>query len=109
MGYEYMKDKFAVSGFVPIPSETVKPPCINECPIQVEGKVVAVHEPGGEWPKERLETFSIVEVLVTRIHAREDIVIPDSDNIDTEQWYPMLYVFRHYFETGKDLGRTFKA
>jgi flavin reductase (DIM6/NTAB) family NADH-FMN oxidoreductase RutF len=109
IGYEYVKDKFAKSGLVPIPSETVKPPRINECPIQVESKVVAVHEPGGEWSKERPETFAIVEVLVTRIHAHEDVVIPDSDQIDTEQWQPLLYVFRHYFGTGKDLGRTFKA
>lgn len=31
------------------------------------------------------------------------------DHIDTRRWQPLLYVFRHYFGTGPDLGRTFKA
>jgi len=109
IGYEYVKDKFALSGLTPISSETVKPPRINECPIQIEGKVVATHGPGGEWPSERPETFSIVEVLVTKIHAHENIIVPESDYIDTNHWQPLLYVFRHYFGTGEDLGRTFKA
>ena len=38
-----------------------------------------------------------------------DIVIPDTNHIDTNRWSPLLYVFRHYFGTGPDLGRTFKA
>ena len=109
IGYEYVKDKFALSGLTPIISETVRPTRINECPIQIEGKVVAVHEPGGNWPDDRPETFSIVEILVTKTHAHEDIVVPNTDHIDTSRWQPLLYVFRHYFDTGKDLGRTFKA
>jgi hypothetical protein len=24
-------------------------------------------------------------------------------------WKPLFYVFRHYFSTGADLGKTFKA
>ncbi len=109
IGYEYVKDKFEQSGFTPIPSETVKPPRIDECPIQIEGKVVATHRPGGEWPAERPDTFSIIEIQVLKVHAHEDIIIPGSDFIDTNRWHPLLYVFRHYFETGKDLGQTFKA
>ncbi len=109
IGYEYVKDKFALSNLTSIPSETVKPPRINECPIQIEGKVVATHEPGGEWSSEHPETFSIVEILVKKVHAHEDIVAPESDYIDTSRWRPLLYVFRHYFGTGEDLGRTFKT
>ena len=109
IGYEYVKDKFVLSGLMPIPSETVKPPCINECPIQIEGKVIATHESSGEWSNERPETFSIVEILVTKVHAHEGIVVPESDYIDTSRWQPLFYVFRHYFGTGEDLGRTFKA
>lgn len=70
---------------------------------------MAIHGPSGDWPKERPETFSIVEVLMTKVHAHENILIPNSDKIDTDQWHPLLYVFRHYFGTGKELGRTFKA
>ena len=108
IGYEYVKDKFSLSGFTSLSSETVKPPRITECPIQIEGKVVSSHSPE-EWPLDRASAFSIVEILVTKVHAHEDIVIPETDYIDTNQWHPLFYVFRHYFGTGKELGKTFKA
>ncbi|MGZ9719124.1 hypothetical protein [Rhizobium miluonense] len=44
-----------------------------------------------------------------RVHAHRDIVIPGTNHIDTGRWSPLLYVFRHYFGIGPDLGRTFKA
>lgn len=109
IGYEYVKDKFSKSGLTPFPSETIKPERINECPIQVESKVMDVHSPGGKWPEERPESFSIVEVLVTAFHAHENIVLPDSNHIDTNKWKPLLYVFRDYFGGGENLGRTFKT
>ncbi len=37
------------------------------------------------------------------------IVVPGTSHIDTARWSPLLYVFRHYFGTGPDLGRTFKS
>lgn len=109
IGYHFEPDKFAASGFTPQPSEQVVPPRIAECPIQLEARLVTAHDPGGAWPGERPEAFQIVEVKVVRVHAREDIVIPGTNHIDTARWQPLLYVFRHYFGTGPDLGRTFKA
>jgi flavin reductase (DIM6/NTAB) family NADH-FMN oxidoreductase RutF len=109
IGYHFEPDKFAASGFTPQPSEQVAPPRIAECPIQLEARLVTAHGPGGAWPSGRPEAFQIVEVKVVRVHAREDIVIPRTNHIDTARWQPLLYVFRHYFGTGPDLGRTFKA
>jgi len=109
IGYEHQKDKFAHSGFTAQASDLVKAPRIAECPIQFEAEVVAAHTPGGEWPAARPEDFRIVEARVLRVHAHREIVVPGSDHIDTEKWSPLLYVFRHYFGTGRDLGRTFKA
>jgi len=109
IGYKFEPDKFAASGFTPQNSELVRPLRIAQCPIQLEAELVACHDPGGEWPKERPEAFQIVEVKVVRVHAHEDIVISGTNHIDTARWQPLLYVFRHYFGTGPDLGRTFKA
>jgi flavin reductase (DIM6/NTAB) family NADH-FMN oxidoreductase RutF len=109
MGYEYIKDKFKLSGLTAIASEIVKPSRIIECPIQIEGIIVSSHKPGGGWSDERPETFSIVEVLVKKVHAHEDILLPDSNHIDTSCWHPLLYVFRHYFGTGQNIGKTFKS
>ena len=108
-GYEYVKDKFTKSGLTAFPSETIRPVRINECPIQVETKVMDIHSPGGEWPEERPESFSIVEVLVTAFHAHENIIIPNSNHINTNAWKPLFYVFRDYFGGGENLGRTFKT
>ncbi len=109
IGYEFEPEKFDRSGFTPLASEIVMPQRIAECPIQFEAEVMDVHEPGGEWPGERPEAYQIIEARVVRVHAHRRVVIPGTNHIDTARWSPLLYVFRHYFGTGPDLGRTFKA
>ncbi len=109
IGYRFEADKFGASGLTPQAADLVRPLRIAECPIQFETEVVAWHDPGADWPRERPEAFQIVEAKVLRVHAHKDIVIPGTDHVDTARWSPLLYVFRHYFGTGPDLGRTFKA
>ncbi len=108
-GYRFEADKFDVAGLTPQAADLVRPPRIAECPIQFEAEVVASHSPAMEWPPERPEAFRIVEAKVVRVHAHRNIVIAGTNHIDTSRWSPLLYVFRHYFGTGPDLGRTFKA
>jgi flavin reductase (DIM6/NTAB) family NADH-FMN oxidoreductase RutF len=109
IGYRYEADKFAASGLTALPSDLVRPPRIAECPLQFEAEVVSAHQPGADWPKERPESFQIVEAKVLRVHAHKNIVIPDSNYVDTTRWSPLLYVFRRYFGTGPSLGQTFRA
>lgn len=105
MGYEYEPDKFARGGFTPLPSTTVRAARVAECPLQLEARVVAVHTPAGE----EAGLFRIVEAQVTHVHAHEDVVVPGTSHVDTDRWNPLLYVFRHYFGGGHDLGRNFRA
>lgn len=109
IGYRFESDKFDVGDFTPQAADLVRPLRIAECPIQFEAEIVASHAPGGEWPSERPEDFRIIEAKVIRVHAHESIVVPGTNHIDTSRWSPLLYVFRHYFGVGPDLGRTFKA
>jgi len=109
IGYESEREKFDRAGFTPLASEIVRPDRIAECPIQFEAEVMDVHGPGGQWPAERPEAYQIIEAKVVRVHAHRRIVIPGTNHIDTARWSPLLYVFRHYFGPGPDLGRTFKA
>lgn len=109
IGYEYVADKFALGDFTPIPSEIVKPPRIAECPMQIEANILAMHgwnEPAGAAIH---PGYMIVETKALRIHAHQQIVVPGTQHIDTDQWHPLFYVFRHYFGTGEDLGRNFRA
>ena len=101
--YRYEKDKFKAAGLTPVPSEIVKPPRVLECPLQIEGVVKNIYR----MDQSDVEA-AIVEIEAVRVHAHRSIVM-DEEHVDTGKWHPLFYVFRHYFSTGKELGRTFKA
>jgi flavin reductase (DIM6/NTAB) family NADH-FMN oxidoreductase RutF len=65
--FRYEPDKFHAAGLTSIASETVKPPRVADCPLQLEAKVTAIHEPASR---------------------------PDGE---------------HYFGTGEEIGRSFRA
>lgn len=104
--FRYEPRKFQAAGLTPIAAETVKPPRIAECPLHLEAKVTAIHEPA---TRPDGEHFRIVETHVQRVHALTSIVKPATIHIDPRQWSPLLYVFRHYFGTGEEIGRSFRA
>jgi flavin reductase (DIM6/NTAB) family NADH-FMN oxidoreductase RutF len=104
--FRHEPDKFGAAGLTPVSSETVKAPRIAECPLQLEAKVTAIHEPA---TRPDGEYFRIVEAHVQRVHALPRIVKEDTSHIDTQRWSPLLYVFRHYFSTGEELARSFRA
>lgn len=104
IGYEHIADKFELGGFTPLAAELVGPPRIAECPLQFEARVKAIH---GD-PSDMLG-YLVIETEVLRIHAHRSVTVPGTDHIDTARWSPLLYVFRHYFGTGPDLGKTFRA
>lgn len=94
--------KFEAAGLTPQPSETVSASRVRECPVQLEATVNAIHRPADA-------SFGIVETRVRRIHVAADLVIDGTNHVDLERWRPLFYVFRHYFSTGDELGRTFRA
>ncbi|MBU8896975.1 flavin reductase [Corallococcus sp. M34] len=108
MGYSHEPRKFQRAGFTPVASDTVAPPRVGECPLQLEAVLLNVHSAtvlsGGAAPG-----FAIAELRVTRVHAHERITVPGTHHVDVEQWQPLLYVFRHYVGTGAVLGRNFRA
>ena len=109
-GYHYEPNKFQAAGLTPLPSDTVRPPRIAECPFQIEARIVAAHAPGGgAWEIGCEHSFAIIETQVQRVHAHEDVTIAGTNYVDVSRWQPLLYVFRHYVETGRDLGRNFRA
>lgn len=108
IGYYFEPDKFAQANFTPLEAEDVKPLRIAECPLQFEARLLTLHE-ATALPHDEPTEFGIFEMQVTRVHAHPAIVQEGTNHIDTSVWSPLLYVFRHYFGTGLDLGRTFKA
>lgn len=108
IGYYFESDKFACANFTPLEAEDVKPLRIAECPLQFEARLLALHQ-STNLSQENPAAFGIFEMQVTRVHAHARIVHAGTNYINTAAWSPLLYVFRHYFGTGPDLGRTFKA
>ncbi|MFB9841512.1 flavin reductase family protein [Mucilaginibacter ginsenosidivorans] len=104
--YTYEKDKFSAGGFTKMDSQTVRPPAIAGCPLQLEAILdnytVLEYDENGD------PGTAAVTVEVINVKAHEDI-ITGTDHINPEKWSPLIYNFRHYYALGEHLGKTFKA
>ncbi len=108
MGYRFEAHKFERAGLTPLPSDTVSPPRVAECPLQLEARLLEVR-PSALAPGQTEPGFATAELQVTRVHAHEDITVPGTHHVDPERWGPLLYVFRHYVGSGSRRGRYFRA
>ncbi|MEO3869437.1 flavin reductase family protein [Nonomuraea sp. B12E4] len=93
-GYRYVPDKFGRAGLTDVPSETVAPPRVAECPVNMEAVVEAVH-PVGE------SGVLAFEVRVQRVWAHERIRLAGtSDHIDPDAWRPLIMSFQQLYGLG---------
>ncbi|MEN9490894.1 MAG: hypothetical protein RJA63_1343 [Pseudomonadota bacterium] len=97
-GFSYCEDKLAAGGFSFEASEHVRPPRIQECPIQVECSVALVS---------RREGFAIVELQVCCVHA-DEAILKEGNRIDATLWQPLIYNFRSYHGITGSVGRNFR-
>ncbi|MEU1726591.1 flavin reductase family protein [Actinomadura sp. ATCC 39365] len=101
-GCRFEPDKFGAAGLRPEPSETVRPPRVAECPLQLEAAAARILP-------DVSEDFVIVEAVVRRVHADPRIVVPGTHHVDPSAWSPLLYNFRHYFGLGPELGHSYRS
>lgn len=102
-GYEYVGDKFARAGLTPVPSSTVNPPRIAECPVSLEGRLVGTHPLAAGDPAEA-GNASVFEVEITRVHVHPGIQDADHPNrIDPERWRPLIMSFQKFFGLGSEV------
>lgn len=95
-GFRYVADKFGAAGLTAIPSEMVGPPRVAESPVQMEGRVVAMHPFGAP----HAEAYG-VEVAVERVHVDERLLIAGRpDHIDPMAWDPLIMKFAEFFAGG---------
>lgn len=100
--FRFEAAKFEAAELTAEPSETVAPPRVRECPLQLEAKVASLrglHATGA----------LVVEAGVTRVHAAAEIVVDGTSHVDPHRRRPLLYVFRHYVGGSEHLGKTFRA
>ncbi len=105
-GYRYEPDKFGLSGFTPVPSETVSAPRVRECPVQLEAVVEAVHGLAENDDVLRGRT-SVIEVRIQRVHVDESIVMAGEPNrIDPDKWRPLILSFQEFYGLGPKAHRS---
>ncbi len=96
-GYRFVRDKFGISGFTPLPSETVGAPRVRECPVQLEATVEAVHGLAEDDAalRGRVVTF---ETRVQRVHLEQSIVMEgDGNRVDPDKWRPLIMSFQKFY------------
>lgn len=94
MGCVYVPDKFKHAGLTPVASELVAPPRVLECPVQLEAKLVALHDfdHGG---------IAALEVKIVRAYF-DDTILDDEKRhyIDTDKWRPLIMSFCEFYGLG---------
>ncbi|HWI27485.1 MAG TPA: flavin reductase family protein [Stellaceae bacterium] len=96
-GYRYEPDKFGVSGLTPARSDTVAPPRVRECPVQLEAVVESVHglAEGDERLRGRTKIF---ELRIQRVHVEEALLLERKPNhIDPDKWRPLIMSFQRFY------------
>ena len=96
-GYYYVRDKFSAAGLTPQPSELVRPPRVQECPVQMEAELVGKYDVLGG-------AIAVIEVKILRTYCLDELRLQGyKDRIDADAWHPMIMSFSHLYglRTGK--------
>ncbi len=105
-GYRYENKKFETAGLTPLKSETVIPPRVKECPIQLEAVLAAQHPIMEDDPvaNKFIVTF---EMRIKRVHAIPEILMKDeSHRIDPDLWKPLIMSFQKFYGLGSQLQNS---
>lgn len=105
-GYRFERDKFGLSGFTTVDSETVTAPRALECPVQMEARLERVHKLE-EDDDQRKGSLVGLEVRVTRVHIDTSIQMDGVENrIDPDKWRPLIMSFQKFYGLGPQLHES---
>ncbi|MDP4252489.1 MAG: flavin reductase family protein [Bacteroidota bacterium] len=105
-GYTHEKNKFGTAGLTAVPSLTVVPPRVLECPVQMEAVVAAKHDLMEDDDVARGKIVSF-EVRVTRVHIHPDILMNGlSDRVDPDKWRPLIMSFQRFYGLGEEVHES---
>jgi len=105
-GYTHERYKFETAGLTAIPSLTVAPPRVFECPVQMEAVVAAKHNlmEDDDVARGKIVTF---EVRVTRVHIHPDILMDGLPNrVDPNKWRPLMMSFQRFYGLGEEVHES---
>ncbi|HUZ05646.1 MAG TPA: flavin reductase family protein, partial [Acidobacteriaceae bacterium] len=91
--FRFEADKFKAAGLTPLASDLVQPARAQECPIQMEARVLGLHRMGGA----RLNQLGgglAAEVEIVRVHVASAYILGEN-YVDPAKWSPLIYNLRH--------------
>ena len=97
------RDKFNDTNFTPIASKKIDAPIIEQCPFNLECRVIKEEIELGQWV--------VIFGEVVETHIDEDKIDLPSKDIDIAKVNPLVYcaTIREYWQLGKKLGKGFSA
>ncbi len=99
-GYRFESDKFGLAELTPVASKTVSAPRVQECPIQLEAELVAVHRMA-EKSVDYHGRFVSIEVRIRHVYAEESLLVDGAANrIDPDKWRPLIMSFQKLYGLG---------
>lgn len=102
VGYRHVRDKIARAGLHSRPGNTVRAERIDECPVNLEARVVHSRPLVTEDPDDGA-TF-IFEAQVTRVHVHRSIRLEGTANrIDPDVWRPLIMSFQRFYGLGPEV------
>lgn len=87
-------DKFEQTGLTPVPADRVRPPLIDECPVNLECSLLHTVSLG-------VHDLFVGEIVAT--HADEDM-LTESGKIDYGRMQPICYNPDEYWSIGEKIG-----
>jgi flavin reductase (DIM6/NTAB) family NADH-FMN oxidoreductase RutF len=100
-GYIFRPDKFELSGLTPEQAETVAPPRVKECQVQLEAVVEHLHPLAEADPAQRGRVVC-VELRIQRVWLAPEILMAgDPDRVDPDKWRPLIMSFQHFYGLGE--------
>lgn len=96
-GYRFEADKFGISGFTAINSETVEPPRVLECPVQLEAVVAGTHYFAADDPAQH-GSIVCIEARIQRVHLAEELLMDGEPNrVNPDKWNPLMMSFQKFY------------
>jgi flavin reductase (DIM6/NTAB) family NADH-FMN oxidoreductase RutF len=95
-----VKDKFGIANLKDIPSETVTAPRIQECPVQMEAKLQAIHSIA-EDDENQSGKILTMEFRILRVYLDQNILMKGSFNrVNPDKWKPLIMSFQKFYGLG---------
>jgi flavin reductase (DIM6/NTAB) family NADH-FMN oxidoreductase RutF len=105
-GYRFEKDKFGIANLTAVPSETITAPRIQECPVQMEAWLQAIHSLAEDDENQNGKILTM-EFRILRVYLDQAILMNGSNNrVNPDKWKPLIMSFQKFYGLGDQVHQS---